>query len=405
MTVIIPKSIRELASDHSVLGVRILGNAGKIVIGCGLALAIFVPVDGASARGFNVLYTFTGGNDGGNPYAALIDIQGNRYGTTYAGGMNNAGTVFKLAPDGTETVLYSFTGGSDGGNPLAERLIKDAAGNLYGTTLAGGVNNGGTVFRLAPDGTETVLHAFTGATDGSNPSAGLIANRKGDLFGTTLGGGANGDGTVFKVAPDGTETVLHAFAGGNDGAHPLAALIRDNAGNSYSTTDLGGTNNQGTVFKLAGNGTETVLYSFTGGNDGGTPEAGLISDEAGNLYGTADTGGANSEGVIFKLAPDGTETVLHAFTGGSDGGIPFAGLIKDAAGNLYGTTYSGGVNSDGTVFKLAPDGTETVLHAFTGGNDGGNPVAGLTANRRGHLFGTTVGGGTDGSGTIFELKE
>ena len=130
MTVSIPKSIRELASDHGVPEARTLGNAGKIVIGCGLALAIFVPLDGASARGFNVLYTFTGGNDGGNPYATLIDMKSNRYGTTYAGGMNNAGTVFRLAPDGTETALYSFTGGSDGGNPLAERLIKDAAGNL-----------------------------------------------------------------------------------------------------------------------------------------------------------------------------------------------------------------------------------------------------------------------------------
>lgn len=382
-----------------------LDDAGKFVLGCGLALALFVPLGGARASGFKVLYTFTGGNDGANPYGTLLRRNGNLYGTTYAGGTDNAGTVFKLAPGGTETVLYSFTGGSDGGNPLAQRLIRDAAGNLYGTTLAGGTNNGGTVFRLAPDGTETVLHAFTGGNDGSNPSAGLIANGKGDLFGTTLGGGANSGGTVFRLASDGTESVLHAFGGANDGAHPLAVLVRDKAGNFYSTTDLGGTNNQGAVFKLAPGGTETVLYSFTGGSDGGTPEAGLIGDAAGNLYGTADTGGANSEGIVFELAPDGTETVLHTFTGGNDGGIPFAGLIRDAAGNLYGTTYSGGAGGAGTVFKLAPDGTETVLHAFTGGNDGGNPVAGLIANKAGRLFGTTVYGGADGSGTVFELKQ
>ena len=303
MIVRVPKSIQELPSDHGGPGTRILAHAGKFVIRCGLALAIFVPLDGASARGFNVLYTFSGGNDGGNPYAALIDIKGNRYGTTYAGGMNNAGTVFRLAPDGTETVLYSFTGGSDGGNPLAERLIKDAADNLYGTTLVGGVNNGGTVFRVAPDGTETVLHAFAGGNDGSNPSAGVIANRKGDLFGTTLGGGVNSDGTVFRLAPDGTETVLHAFAG-NDGAHPLAALIRDKADNFYSTTDLGGTNNQGTVFRLAPDGTETVLYSFdsvANAADGFEPYAGLIKDESGNLYGTTYAGGADANGVVFKI--------------------------------------------------------------------------------------------------------
>jgi uncharacterized repeat protein (TIGR03803 family) len=373
-----------------------------------LALAIFIPAGGASASGFNLLYTFTGGTDGGDPFDALIDTKGNLYGTVFDGGTDGVGAVFKVARDGSETVLYSFAGGSDGSNPEAG-LIKDAAGNLYGTTYFGGGSGCGgggcgTVFKVAPDGTETVLYSFTGGSDGGGPNAGLIANEKGLLFGTTLNGG-NGYGTVFEVAQDGTETVLYSFTGGNDGSTPVAGLIANRKGQLFGTTLNGGNDGYGTVFKVAPDGTETGLYSFTGGNDGGSPYAGLIEDAAGNFYGTTSSGGVSGAGTVFELARDRSETVLHSFTGGTDGGNPKASLINDAAGNLYGTTAYGGSNNDGTVFKLAPGGTETVLHSFTGGSDGSTPVAPLIANRKGHLFGMTPLGGADGYGTVFKLKE
>ncbi len=229
------------------------------------------------------------------------------------------------------------------------------------------------------------------------PQAGLTADQAGNLYGTTAGGGTGagcqgvgGCGTVFKLGPHGTETVLYSFAGGGDGSSPNGTLIVDQAGNFYGTTAAGGFSGCalgaecGTVFKLAPDGTHTVLYSFTGGRDGGVPEAPLLADQAGNLYGTTTQGGSGGCGgygcgTVFKLAPDGTETILHAFRGGSDGAELFAaGLIADQAGNLYGTTWEGGKGCNGagcgTVFKLAPDGTKTILHSFAGGrHDGAGP--------------------------------
>jgi uncharacterized repeat protein (TIGR03803 family) len=316
-----------------------------------------------------VLYVFAGGSDGYIPFGDLIeDTAGNFYGTTIYGGGNGCaggygcGTVFRLAPNGAETVLYSFAGGSDGAQPFAS-LIEDAAGNLYGTTSAGGGTgcaNGdgcGTVFKLTPDGTETLLHIFTGGSDGGNPQAGLIVDVRGNLYGTTANGGSGcngyGCGIVFKLVPDGTETVLYTFTGGRDGATPYAGLIKDSAGNFYSTTAGGGRHNKGTVFRLAPDGTETVLHDFAAGSDGAFPYGGLIKDKSGDLYGTTPGGGINRKGIVFKLAPDGTETVLHAFGGGTGGGVyPSFGVIKDKHGNLYGTTSNGPGDNDGAVFKL-----------------------------------------------------
>jgi uncharacterized repeat protein (TIGR03803 family) len=383
--------------------------------GTALALAMFGPLDAANAQGSDtVLYSFQGGSDGIYPDGSLLrDSAGNLYGTTYQGGIQGAngyGTVFKLAPDGTETVLYAFEGvPNDGANPNAG-LIKDSAGNLYSTTEAAG-SGAGTVFELAPNGTETVLYFFCSqinCTDGAFPYAGLIEDSAGNFYSTTGEGGAYDSGTVFKLAPDGTETVLYSFKGesAGDGADPLAGVIEDKKGNLYGTTYEGGTMGYGTVFKLAPDGAETVLHSFTGGSDGAYPQAGLVM-KSGNLYGTTYYGGGAGAGTVFEVAKDGTETVLHAFDG-ADGENPAAGLIEDSAGNFYGTTVAGGPTGGstcyGTVFQLAPDGTETVLHCFTNGSDGAGPYGGLF--RKGtHLYGTTQEGGTNNYGTVFEVKK
>jgi len=363
-----------------------------------------------------VLHTFTGGTDGANPYAALIrDAQGNFYGTTEGGGSSGFyGTVFKLDKTGKETVLYRFTGGADGGVPY-DSLIEDAQGNLYGTTRLHGAYGYGVVFKLSKIGKETVLYSFCPGggvcTDGANPYAGLIRDAKGNLYGTTFGGGASGAGTVFKLSMSGKETVRYTFTAGTDGGMPGAGLIRDAKGNLYGTTYMGGASGNGTVFKLDPTGKETVLYSFTGGTDGANPFAGLIRAK-GNFYGTTTTGVAN-KGTVFELSHVGgkwTEKTLYAFTGGTDGANPSAGVILDAKGNIYGTTSNGGdLNSCnglgcGVVFKLDTSGTETVLYSFTGGDDGANPVdVGVIQDVKGNLYGTTWQQGASGYGTVFKL--
>jgi len=364
----------------------------------------------------SVLYSFTGSPDGAYPGGGSLvrDAQGNLYGTTEGGGPDGLGTVFKVDTSGKETVLYSFTGtGGDGAGPYAG-LVLDTQDNLYGTTQYGGANAWGTVFKVDTTGKETVLYSFTGTGgDGAGPTAGLVRDAQGNLYGTTGGGGANGWGTVFKVDTTGKETVLYSFTGtGGDGAYPYAGLVRDAQGNLYGTTPGGGAYEYGTVFKVDTTGTETVLYSFTGtGGDGTRPYAGLVRDAQGNLYGTtAHSGNSNYYGTVFEVDTTGNETVLYSFTGtGGDGAYPVAGLVMDAQGNLYGTTQFGGdlacgaPAGCGTAFKLDTSGKETVLHTFTGTPDGNNPVAGLVLDAQGNLYGTTEGGGADGLGTVFEL--
>jgi uncharacterized repeat protein (TIGR03803 family) len=424
--------------------VRILDISCKYIAACGLALATFLPPSAAHAQNYKVLYRFQGsdnGPDGAAPDGGLIaDEAGNVYGVTLYGG-TGCGTLFKLAQDGIETVLYAFKGGSDGCSP-AGALIEDSAGNLYGTTSAGGgicpaIGGGnsvcGTIFRLAPDGTETVLYAFKGESDGWAPSGGLLSDKHGNLYGATEAGGnytdacgMSGCGTVFKLAPHGKKTILHNFTGDADGESPVAPLIADKAGDLYGMTY--GPNpvtcevDCGTVFKIAPDGTETVLYDFCHlmyCADGSGPAGGLLADSAGNLYGT--TSDAGFEGNVFMLAPDGTETVLHHFQG-PDGAEPAGSLISDRQGNLYGATYIGGSGCGrfvgcGTIFKLAPDGTETVLYGFQKKNgDGHGPNGGLISIN-GYLYGTTLSGGGNincgvnrkgipyGCGTVFTLKE
>jgi uncharacterized repeat protein (TIGR03803 family) len=391
-----------------------------------LALAIvllpaLVATRSAQGQTFTVLYSFTGGADGAETYAGLIlDAAGNLYGATYwggaSGGFNGYGTVFKLAKTGKETALYTFTGGSDGAHPAYEYLVRDAAGNLYGTTAYGGAYTGdngyGTVLKVDKTNKETVLYTFTGGSDGANPYAGLVRDAAGNLYGTTLNGGASGLGTVFKLNKAGKETVLHSFTGGGgDGSYPYAGLVRDAKGNLYGTAYEGGSSGCylgygcGVVFKVDATGKETVLYAFTGtGGDGGFPDAGLVRDTQGNLYGTTAGQGASGYGTVFKLDKKGKETVLYSFTGtGGDGAYPYSDLVRDAMGNLYGTTSQGGGSGAGTVFKLDKTGNETVLYSFTGGDDGYDPWAGLVRDTKGNLYGTTVGRGAYGWGTVFKL--
>jgi len=374
-----------------------------------LSALLLIAARPAHALTESVLHSFANnGTDGYEPYAGLaIDPKGNLYGTTHMGGPFNAGTVFKVTPKGTETVLYSFTGGTDGAYPFFAGVVRDKAGNLYGTTSSGGVNNLGTVFKLTPTGTETVLHSFANdGTDGSVPLAGLVLDKTGNLYGTTYAGGASGAGTVFKVDPSGTETVLYSFTAGTDGCYPYnAGVVLGKKGVLYGTTSSCGASGFGTVFKLTPTGTETVLHSFNAdGTDGVYPDAGLAIDSKSNLYGITHVGGATGYGTVFKLTPTGTETVLHSFNAdGTDGIYPFAGLVLDKTGNLYGTTHYGGAIGYGTVFMVTPSGTETVLYSFGGSPDGAYPQAGVVFGNKGILYGTTIASGANGQGTVFKL--
>jgi uncharacterized repeat protein (TIGR02543 family) len=372
-----------------------------------------------------VMHSFGTRNDGQNPFGSLVvDSVGNFYGTTSTVGLYGKGTVFKLSTDREETVLYNFSNGNgDGQNPLGN-LIFDSAGNLYGTTSAGGSYGNGTVFELSTNGTETVLYNFGNGADGQNPHAGLVFDSSGNLYGTTLNGGVFGGGTAFELSPNGsggwTETFLYSFGTvGNDGLNPNSGLVFDNSGNLFGTTVNGGANGGGTVFELLFNTLnprccrEILVYSFGSGSDGRNPYAGLVSDSSGNLYGTTAIGGDNNLGTAFELSSSGggwTETFLYPFGNGADGQNPYAGLIFDNSGNLYGTTASGGLYSGGTAFELLPSSSanprccrEILVYSFGSGSDARNPHAGLVFDSSGNLHGTTVNGGVNDSGTVFGI--
>jgi uncharacterized repeat protein (TIGR03803 family) len=311
------------------------------------------------------------------------------------------GATFNLiaqAKAQTQVALYNFMGNDDGGMPQGP-LVQDTDGTLYGVS-AGGAYANGTVFALFTDGTEKVLYSFAGGIDGAVPLGGLVRDEVGNLYGTTLQGGAYLKGTVFKLTPTGKKIVLHHFSGTPDGAFPNGMLIRDGAGNLYGTTSSGGASLWGSVFELTKDGTEKVLYSFLGRSKGGYPNGGLVRDQAGNLYGTAWEGGTRNSGVIFKLAPSGAINILHSFRGTpfGDGDVPFTGLTWGANGNLYGTTFHGGTWDRGTVFEVTTTGAETVLWSFA---DSG-PYNPLVCDAKGNLYGDT-GGGDYTNGLVFKL--
>lgn len=413
---------------------RVANGAMALVI-----VAMFVAFAAASlnARTLSALHVFSDSPDGGSPWAAPIqDKQGNFYGTTWAGGTLGFGTVYEVDSTGHETILHNFTGGKDGSNPWSGLTI-DAKGNLYGTTIVGGgaycFNDYGcgVVFRLS-HGTrgwkESILYSFKGVSDGAHPGYGALAiDTAGNLYGTTIYGGtgycSTGCGIVFKITHHSgvwQEQVLHTFTAFSqtDGATPYGGLVLDPAGNIYGTTSGGGNSacGCGTVFKLDPSGAETVIYNFGGGADGAEPFAGPLRDAAGNLYGTTLSGGSDlGYGTVFKLDATGTKTLLHTFTGYPyDGAAPYATLARDAAGNLYGTTYFGGSGKSvcqsngqpigcGTMFKVNAQGKETVLHNFS--VDGAEIIGGVTLDANGNLYGATSIGGRKypGAGIVYKL--
>ncbi len=373
-----------------------------------LAIVLLLGISHSTeAQTFTVLYNFAGSPDGANPFAGLVrDAAGNLYGTTYTGASSGYGTVFKVEPNGTETVLYSFTGVADGGSPVGG-VVRDAAGNLYGTTEYGGSSGNGVVYKVDPSGTETVLYSFAGGTgDGCGPYGGLVRDKDGNLYGTTPSCGASNLGTVFKVAKNGTEKVLHSFGGGKaDGADPLyTALLRDTEGNLYGVTSEGGSQNDGVVYKLSASGKLTVLHSFMGGSKDGCFAHGTPAmDKLGNLYGTTSRCGSTGGGIVWKVSPTRRERVLHNFAGGaSDGAQAIGGVIRDAHGNFYGNTDGGGASDDGTIFELTNNGTLILLHSFAG-SDGGTPFGGVIRDAKGNLYGTTLEGGSGKEGTVWKL--
>lgn len=361
-----------------------------------------------------VLYSFKNTPDGAYPYDGLVlDKKGNFYGTTNEGGAFNQGAVFMITKKGAERLLYSFGGGSDGAYPQGW-LVPDEQGNLYGTTYFGGGSTNcsggcGVVFEVALDGTETVLHRFGGGTDGAYPAAGLIRDKQGNFYGTTLAGGSNncvsGCGTVYQITAVGAEAPLYRFKGGVDGSTPVGGLVADSGGHLYGTTPYGGVLNQGTVFEVSVTGTKKLLYAFAGGEDGASPAGTLLRDTNGNLNGTTIFGGTYGDGTVFELTRSGAETVLYSFQGGPvDGANPSGSLVRDNQGNLYGTTSSGGSNMlDGIVFEVSLTGAETVLYNFQGGNDGAQPTTSLLLSEKGILYGTTGVGGANNSGTVFKM--
>ena len=397
-----------------------------------VALA-FATVTGASATSEKVIHNFLGGPDGNTPFAGVIFVNGNMYGTTSSGGKYLAGTVYKLSPTQTgwkERVIYRFTGGSDGGSPLGE-LVADASGNLYGTTLLGGSGNAGygfgTVFELSPNSkggwTEQVLHQFTDGSDGGFPRVGLAWDNAGNLY------GASQNNIVFRLSPSNggwTFTTIYTFPY-DEGFLPR--FLVDSHGNLFGTSSFGpNQNDNGLVFELSpsnGGWNFTALCAFTSLPNGYTVNPGpLIMDGEGNLYGTTGDNGShdclyqgNGCGTVYELTPNGgggwTETTLFDFAGRRKGSGP-SGVIFDSSGNLYGATYSsyhkngclGFGSCPGTLFKLThTDGTWTasVLHNFTRKGDGHHPNGGLVWGPDGNLYGTTQYGGTINHGTVYEF--
>jgi uncharacterized repeat protein (TIGR03803 family) len=391
-----------------------------------LPLVAAMFVNPARASTTKVVYSFGGGDGEYFDTELVMDNSGNLYGTSVEGGNFQAGNVFQLTPTRngwTLTVLYSFTGGLDGAQPY-KGVTLDSHGDLYGTAVTGGTGGCeggcGVVYKLTHargHWTQSVIHSFTGGSDGGGPGSPVVFDKQGNLFGTTPTGGAIGVGTIYALRPkkDGTWklAVIHTFTGGNDGAGGSAGrLLFDNKGNIYGVATSGGAHGSGTAYQLSpaqnGKWKLKTLYAFKGQPDAGFPYGGLTSDSSGNLYGTTYYDGKNDIGAIYQLsqvAGKWKETVLHSFAGGSDGKESLSTMVSDAAGNLYGTTIEGGSGCDcGTIFKLAA-GTRkySVVYRFQGAPDGAYLYAGMVPDSAGRFYGITLQGGSAHVGTIFKF--
>ena len=427
--------MRSCTGRMKALGVRCyaltIGMAYVLLAGCGgsqppIGAPSLMPQDRVhpASSSYNVLYRFDEYPNGESPSDGLIDVNGTLYGAASGGGVkmchgnrSGCGTVFSITPSGAETLLYSFNGKS-GYNPQGPLI--GVKGTLYGATYRGGTDARGTIYSLSTSGSETVLYSFPGRADGGQPQAGLI-DEKGTLYGTTSAGGSSGNGTVYSFTALGLHSVLYSFLGKSDGSWPRGNLVAVK-GKLYGTTLLGGGSSCnsyrgcGTIFSITPSGKEKVLYDFTGGSDGQSPN-GYLLNVNGTLYGTTYRGGGSGCffgggcGTVYTVTTSGKFAVLYNFRGGSDGGNPNSGLI-DVKGTLYGTTFYGGnsacTNGCGTVYSISTSGVERALYAFAGGNDGQWPGAPLTSVQ-GTLYGETTGGGDSAKGkncrgTIFALN-
>jgi uncharacterized repeat protein (TIGR03803 family) len=384
-SVIVSNTIRAVSSDKALLTV--------------------VPITPPSAS--MTVVRLLNGSDGAFPFAGLIQGKdGNLYGTAEDGGASFQGSIFRMGLNGGLTTLYNFTVGTNGANPYG-RLVQGTNGNFYGTTFQGGKNGDGTLFRMTTSSVVTFLYSFTGGVDGADPVAGLVQGADGNFYGTAYQGGGYSFGSIFKMTPAGAVTALYEFTGYTDGAYPYAGLIQGKDGNFYGTTTEGGANGYGTVFRLATNGTLTTLASFNFAN-GAYPQAGVIQAADGNFYGTTFEGGPAGDGTVFKLTINGALTTVFSFAG-TNGTSPAAAVVQGTDGNLYGTTSSGGTGGQGTAFEITTNGALTTLLWFDGLN-GANPQAALVQATDGNFYGTTAQGGTGynpsaggGNGTIFRL--
>jgi uncharacterized repeat protein (TIGR03803 family) len=395
----------------------------RCMVGSAVALVLSAALADANAHHVTVLYAFKGGSDGAYPGGQLVrDRSDNFFGTTYQGGGtacsgSGCGTVYEVSPNGADVVVYSFKGGNDGAYPLTG-VVRDSRANLYGTTYQGGGTGCGglgcgVAFKIAPDGTETILHSFQGGSDGAFPRAGLLLDRSGNLYGTTYGGGTesrlcgpDGCGTAFKISSKGTETLVYTFCSQQnclDGSNPRGALIMDSAGHLYGTTGAGGSGGSGTIFELGTSGQESVLYSFcikAECVDGEGPAAKLTMDSAGSLLGTTVEGGDWGEGTVFRLASDGTETVLLSFNPSSDGINPESGVVIDKSGNIYGAPGEPGnrCKKFGLVLKLTPAGEERIFCTP-------EAVSGDMIENNGELYAPAFPNAKRDMGMVFRLKD
>ncbi|MFZ0314523.1 MAG: choice-of-anchor tandem repeat GloVer-containing protein [Candidatus Korobacteraceae bacterium] len=411
------------------IGKCTISNVGVAVVLTFVLAIIAGPA--AQAQTFNVIYSYAGSGTSAHAIGGVtVDRRGNLYGTTAWGGSGTPGTVYEMRHTGSGFVyseLHAFGGGANGDFPWDAPTI-GPNGSLYATMNVGGADGEGTVVNLQPPSVacrsvscpwnETDLYNFTRQSDGGNPQSGIIFDAHGNIYGTNVNGGS-GYGVVYEMTPSGdgwTYQVLYTFTGGRDGANPASLLLFDSAGNLYGTAMSGGLPGCtgfgcGTVYKLSPSGsgwTETTLYSFTNGADGAEPSAGLVADSAGNLYG-ATPGSDGNGGTVFELSPSGENWVfnlIYDLSGPGPG--PSQNLVRDAAGNLYGVTWGDGAYNQGNVFKLAPTSngwTYTSLHDFSNGSDGSNALGGLTMDSSGVLYGTTYDGGSAecACGVVFEI--